>query len=100
MCDTVCHNVRRNFFFLFINFGKQLWRRFFEKETIKILSGSENKELSDIISECSKKTGVGIEMTYKGSVDIKGKNLCIYYYDDEEILIKGCISSIIMDDSV
>ena len=42
----------------------------FEKETIRILSGSENKELSDIIAECSKKTGVGIEMTYKGSVDI------------------------------
>ncbi|MGN1089820.1 MAG: substrate-binding domain-containing protein, partial [Huintestinicola sp.] len=42
----------------------------FEKETIRILSGSENKELSDILSECSRKTGVGIEMTYKGSVDI------------------------------
>lgn len=42
----------------------------FEKETIKILSGSENKELSDILAECSRKTGVGIEMTYKGSVDI------------------------------
>lgn len=34
------------------------------------MSGSENKELSDILSECSKKTGIGIEMTYKGSVDI------------------------------
>ena len=42
----------------------------FEKGTIRILSGSENKELSDILAECSKKTGVGIEMTYKGSVDI------------------------------
>lgn len=42
----------------------------FEKETIRILSGSENKELSDILADCSKKTGVGIEMTYKGSVDI------------------------------
>ncbi|MGN1102556.1 MAG: VWA domain-containing protein, partial [Huintestinicola sp.] len=42
----------------------------FEKETIRILSGSENKELSDILAQCSKKTGVGIEMTYKGSVDI------------------------------
>ena len=38
--------------------------------------------------------------TYKGSVDLKGKNLCIYYYDAEEILIKGCISSILMDDTV
>lgn len=42
----------------------------FEKETIKILSGSENKELSEILKECSKETGIGIEMTYKGSVDI------------------------------
>lgn len=42
----------------------------FQKETIRILSGSENKELSDILADCSKKTGVGIEMTYKGSVDI------------------------------
>ena len=42
----------------------------FSKETIRILSGSENKELSDILAECSKKTGVSIEMTYKGSVDI------------------------------
>ncbi|MGN0691149.1 MAG: substrate-binding domain-containing protein [Oscillospiraceae bacterium] len=42
----------------------------FEKETIRILSGSENKELSDILAKCSKKTGIGIEMTYKGSVDI------------------------------
>lgn len=36
----------------------------FEKETVRILSGSENKELSDILAECSKNTGVGIEMTY------------------------------------
>ena len=42
----------------------------FSRETIRILSGSENKELSDILADCSKKTGVGIEMTYKGSVDI------------------------------
>lgn len=27
----------------------------FEKETIRILSGSENKELSDILAKCSKK---------------------------------------------
>ena len=40
------------------------------KETIRILSGSENKELSDLLDECSYKTGVSIEMTYKGSVDI------------------------------
>lgn len=42
----------------------------FGTETIRILSGSENKELSEILEECSKKTGVSIEMTYKGSVDI------------------------------
>lgn len=40
------------------------------KGTIRILSGSENKELSDLLDECSYKTGVEIEMTYKGSVDI------------------------------
>ena len=42
----------------------------FQSGTIRILSGSENKELSEILAECSEKTGVGIEMTYKGSVDI------------------------------
>lgn len=42
----------------------------FGGETIRILSGSENKELSDILEDCSGKTGVNIEMTYKGSVDI------------------------------
>ncbi|MGN0131813.1 MAG: substrate-binding domain-containing protein [Lachnospiraceae bacterium] len=39
-------------------------------ETIRILSGSENKELGDILAKCSDETGVNIEMTYKGSVDI------------------------------
>lgn len=39
-------------------------------ETIKILSGSENKELAQVLADCSQKTGVNIEMTYKGSVDI------------------------------
>ena len=42
----------------------------FEKETIRILSGSENKELEDILSKCAKEKRVGIEITYKGSVDI------------------------------
>lgn len=42
----------------------------FNGETIKILSGSENKELSDILDECADETGVTIEMTYQGSVDI------------------------------
>ena len=39
-------------------------------KTLKILSGSENKELEPILEECKKSTGVDIEMTYKGSVDI------------------------------
>lgn len=39
-------------------------------ETLRILSGSENKELETILAECQKDTGVKIEMTYKGSVDI------------------------------
>ncbi|MGN0597390.1 MAG: VWA domain-containing protein [Ruminiclostridium sp.] len=42
----------------------------FQSGTIRILSGSENKELAEILAECSEKTGVGIEMTCKGSVDI------------------------------
>lgn len=45
-------------------------KRLGPKETIHILSGSENKELEEILKECEKKTGVNIEMTYKGSVDI------------------------------
>ena len=39
-------------------------------ETLKILSGSENQELEEIINACSEETGVEIEMDYKGSVDI------------------------------
>ncbi|MGN0482672.1 MAG: substrate-binding domain-containing protein [Lachnospiraceae bacterium] len=39
-------------------------------ETLRILSGSENQELTDVIEQCEKETGVKIEMTYKGSVDI------------------------------
>lgn len=39
-------------------------------ETIRILAGSENKELADILEECADETGVTIEMTYQGSVDI------------------------------
>lgn len=39
-------------------------------ETIRVLSGSENQGLSDILKECAGKTGVTIEMIYKGSVDI------------------------------
>lgn len=39
-------------------------------ETLRILSGSENEALEQILEECERKTGVQIEMTYKGSVDI------------------------------
>ena len=42
----------------------------FSKQTIRILSGSENKELEDILKECAKEKHVGIQITYKGSVDI------------------------------
>ncbi len=40
------------------------------RETIRILSGSENEELEQILEECEKSTGIDIEMTYRGSVDI------------------------------
>ena len=39
-------------------------------ETLRILSGSENEALEQILEECERKTGINIEMTYKGSVDI------------------------------
>ncbi|MGN0700127.1 MAG: substrate-binding domain-containing protein, partial [Oscillospiraceae bacterium] len=39
-------------------------------ETLRILSGSENAALEQILEDCEKSTGVKIEMTYKGSVDI------------------------------
>ena len=38
--------------------------------TLRILSGSENQELEEIINACAKETGISIEMDYKGSVDI------------------------------
>ncbi len=40
------------------------------KTQLRILSGSENQELEAILVECEKKTGVDIQMEYKGSVDI------------------------------
>ncbi len=40
------------------------------REKIRILSGSENEELEQILEECEKSTGIDIEMTYRGSVDI------------------------------
>ena len=41
-----------------------------EKTELHILSGSENQELERILEDCEKETGVQIQMTYKGSVDI------------------------------
>ena len=41
-----------------------------KNETLRILSGSENKVLEPILEECEKETGVKVDMTYKGSVDI------------------------------
>ena len=38
--------------------------------------------------------------TKKGLVQIKGCNLNICYYDDEEILIKGCINSVVFMDGL
>lgn len=40
------------------------------KNTLTILSASENKALDPIIQDFAKKNGVNIEMHYKGSVDI------------------------------
>ena len=37
---------------------------------IRILSGSENQELEEIISDCADEAGVRVEIDYKGSVDI------------------------------
>lgn len=39
-------------------------------KVIRILSGSENKELEPILTEYAKKKHVKIEMTYQGSLDI------------------------------
>ncbi|EHR35062.1 substrate-binding domain-containing protein [Helcococcus kunzii] len=39
-------------------------------DTLKIVSGSENKVLEPIIEDYAKKTGKKIEMDYKGSLDI------------------------------
>lgn len=38
--------------------------------TLKIISGSENKELEPILEEFERREGIEIEMTYKGSLDI------------------------------
>ncbi len=40
------------------------------RQTLKIVSGSENQELEPILEEFSEKSGIRIEMTYQGSLDI------------------------------
>ena len=49
---------------------QQSFTAFGSGETIRILSGSENRELEDILKECAKETKVNIEISYQGSVDI------------------------------
>lgn len=39
-------------------------------KVIRILSGSENKELEEVLADCADETDVQIQMDYKGSVDI------------------------------
>ena len=39
-------------------------------ESIRILSGSENRELEEVIADCADEAGVHIEIDYQGSVDI------------------------------
>ena len=43
---------------------------FFSKQTLNILSGSENEVLEPILAEFEKQNNVKINMTYEGSVDI------------------------------
>ena len=38
--------------------------------TLRVLSGSENQELEEIITDCADRAGIRVEMDYKGSVDI------------------------------
>ena len=38
--------------------------------TLRILSGSENQELEPVLEDFSKESGIQIEMTYQGSLDI------------------------------
>lgn len=40
------------------------------QDPLTILSASENKEISPVLDRFSKETGIGIDMVYKGSVDI------------------------------
>ena len=43
---------------------------FTSKQTLNILSGSENQVLEPILEEFEKKNNIKISMTYEGSVDI------------------------------
>ena len=46
---------------------------FFSKQTLNILSGSENEVLEPILEEFEKENNIKINMTYEGSVDIMQK---------------------------
>lgn len=50
--------------------GKKTDQKKTDGRTIAILSGSENKELEPIIEKFTKESGIQVEMTYQGSVDI------------------------------
>lgn len=41
-----------------------------DETTLRILSGSENQELENIIQDSARNAGIRVEMDYKGSVDI------------------------------
>ncbi|MBS6679421.1 MAG: VWA domain-containing protein [Clostridiales bacterium] len=49
---------------------QQSFTSFGAGETIRILSGSENRELGNILEKCAEETKVNIEISYQGSVDI------------------------------
>ena len=49
---------------------QQSFTSFGAGETIRILSGSENRELENILEKCAEETKVNIEISYQGSVDI------------------------------
>ena len=40
------------------------------RQSLRILSGSENQELEPILEDFSRESGIRVEMTYQGSLDI------------------------------
>ena len=49
---------------------QQSFTSFGAGETIRILSGSENRELENVLKKCAEETKINIEISYQGSVDI------------------------------